>query len=572
MKMMLTKSCRLFLIVVVAGIVLSGCTASHYRKSADKQVYRIIGEKESHVLGKTNQSSIDTRYSSRDPNEIKSAEIVQDRLKVEKLKPSLSDALKLAIENSRSYQFRKEGLYLSALTLTRDRYDFQPQFFGILNAQRSRTSSGDQTAEAHSNFGVNQMLKSGGRLGLNIANDLFRYFTGDPRRTAATTISANIVQPLLRGAGTKIAAENLTQSERDVIYEIRSFSRFQNTFALDTVSTYYRILQSRDLVRNEYNNYQSLILVRNRVEALIGRGDFSQIQVDQARQDELSAKNRYIFAVENYEAQLDQFKNALGLPMGTEIGVDDSALGELSGVGLLPVSASEDESYAVAVQRRLDLLNEIDRFEDSQRKIQVAANQLKADFNLLADASVQSKGPTDYARFNFHDVQASAGLQLNLPFDRLRERNSYRASLISFERQIRTLGQALDDVREDVRRGMRNLTQARQSYQIQKNAVELANRRVESATLYLQAGRVQIRDLLEAQNAQVQARNGLTQTLVDYHLVRLRLLIDIGVLDTGEDRFWLKAHAVGKTPATPATPGPPPTEEVIPPDELFKKE
>jgi len=116
---MLTKSCRLFLIVVVAGIVLSGCTAAHYRKSADKEVYRIIGEKESHVLGKTNQSSIDTRYSSRDPNEIKSEEIVQDRLKVEKLKPSLSDALKLAIVNSRSYQFRKEALYLSALTLTR---------------------------------------------------------------------------------------------------------------------------------------------------------------------------------------------------------------------------------------------------------------------------------------------------------------------------------------------------------------------------------------------------------------------------------------------------------------------
>ena len=143
MKMMLTNPCRLLLLVVVAAAVLSGCTAAHYRKSADKEVYRIIGKKESQVLGKTNQLSIDTRYSSRDPNEIKSDEIVQDRLKVEKLKPSLSDALKVAIENSRAYQFRKEALYLSALTLTRDRYDFQPQFFGNLTAQRSRTASGE---------------------------------------------------------------------------------------------------------------------------------------------------------------------------------------------------------------------------------------------------------------------------------------------------------------------------------------------------------------------------------------------------------------------------------------------
>ena len=562
------------LLLLAALACLTGCTAAHYRKSADKESYRILSEKEARTLGKTNQFSIDTRYSKRDPNEIKKDEIIQDRLKAEKLKLSLSDALKLAIENSRAYQFRKESLYLSALTLTRDRYDFQPHFFGSLSGKRSRTSSADQTGEAHGDAGVDQMLKSGARLGLDIANDLFRYFTGDPRRTAVTTISANLVQPLLRGAGARIAAENLTQSERNVIYEIRSFSRYQNTFALDTISSYYRILQQRDVVRNEYNNYQSLVLVRDRAEALAEAGTLSQIQVDQARQDELSAKNRYILGVQNYQAQLDQFKNTLGLPMGTELGLDDSALAELTTLGLLPAAASEGESYEVAVQRRLDLLNEIDRFEDSQRKIYVAANQLKADFNLVADASLKSKGPTDYAHFNFNDVSASAGLQLNLPVDRLRERNSYRASLISFERQLRSLAQTLDDVREDVRRGQRNLQQARQSYQIQKNAVELATRRVDSAKLSLDAGRVQIRDLLEAQNAQVQARNALTQTLVDYHLARLRLLIDIGVVDTGEDRFWLKAHAVGKAGEVPTPPVPeaPPSDEVIPPDKLFGKE
>ena len=568
-RMLLTKRQGVFALALLAGGAFSSCTTAHYRKSADQEVQRIITQKEARVLGRTNQFSVESRYSVRNPNAIKKEEILQDRLKIEKLKPDLSEALKLAIQNSRAYQFRKESLYLSALTLTRDRYDFRPHFFANLMAARSRTAEGEQTGEAHADVGVAQTLKSGAGLGLNIANDLFRYFTGDPRRTAITTLSANLVQPLLRGAGSKIAAENLTQSERNVIYEIRSFSRYQNTFALDIISNYYRILQQRDVVRNEYNNYQSLILLRNRVEALVGRGDFSQIQVDQARQDELSAKNRYIFAVEDYESQLDQFKNVLGLPLGTEIGLDDSALEQLNEAGLLPVTANEDVSYEVAVQRRLDLLNEIDRFEDSQRKILVAANLLKADLNLVADASLQSRAPTDYAHFSFEGVQASVGLELNLPIDRLKERNSYRAALISFERQIRTLAQTLDDVREDVRRGMRNVKQARQSYQIQKNAVELANRRVESATLSLKAGRVQIRDLLEAQNAKVQARNALTQTLVDYHLARLRLLIDIGVVDTGEDRFWLVAHAVGNAPATPA---PSASEEVIPPDELFRKE
>src|SRR6185369_10669090 len=123
--------------------------------------------------------------------------------------------------------------------------------------------------------------------------------------------------------------------------------------------------------------------------------------------------------------------------------------------------------------------------------------------------------------------------------------------LINFERQLRSLAQSLDDLRESILSGMRNLKEAQQSYVIQQNAVELANRRVESVSLLLQAGRVQIRDMLDAQKSQVQARNALTQTLVDYHLARLRLLIDIGAVDTGEDRFWLSAHTVGKTLAAP---------------------
>src|SRR5262245_48661005 len=171
---MLTKRHGVFALALLAGGVLSSCTAAHYRKSADKEVHRILTQKEARVLGRTNEFSIESRYSSRDPKEIKKDEILQDRLNTEKLKPNLSEALKLAIDNSRAYQFRKESLYLSALTLTRDRYDFRPHFFANFAAKRSRDANGDETGEVHGTAGLTQMLKSGAGLGLNIANDLFR--------------------------------------------------------------------------------------------------------------------------------------------------------------------------------------------------------------------------------------------------------------------------------------------------------------------------------------------------------------------------------------------------------------
>ena len=566
-----THARLLALFMASLALALAGCTSSHYRKSADKEVYQILGEKEAKTLGKTNQMNIDTPYSARDPQKIQSDEILQDRLASGKRKLTLDEALKIAVESSRNYQFRKESLYFAALTLTHDRYDFRPKFFGSMTATRARDSSGEQTGEVSSKVGVTQALKNGASLGVNIANDLLRYYTGDPRRSAVSTISANLAQPLLRGAGAEVAAENLKQSERNVIYEIRNFSRFQDTFALDIISTYYRLLQQKDTVRNEYNNYTNLVAAVARVKDLaVDR--LAAFQVDQANQDELSAKNRYILAVQNFQTQLDQFKTTLSVPLGVELSLDDSALTDLTNAGLMPVNSTESESFNTAVKHRLDLLNEIDRFEDARRKIKVTANQLKPGLNIVANASLPSRGPTDYAHFNLNDIQASAGLELNLPFDRLSERNNYRASLINFERELRTLALTLDGVRSDVRQGLRLLGQARQSYQIQKNASELATKRVDSANTLLQAGRAQVRDLLEAQTAQVLARNAVTQSLVDYHVARLRLLIDLGILDTGAERFWLKpppgvanAERPGDEPAAPRS------EEVIPPDELFGK-
>jgi outer membrane protein TolC len=563
------QSCCLALL---AAALLAGCTAAHHRDSADKEVYRILRQKEAKVPGCTNDLNIDTRYSKRKAKDIPSVEIIQERLESGARKLTLDEAIKLAVENSRTFQFRKEQLYFSALTLTKDRYDFQPHFPASVTGTLARDSAThEKTGEVNSRISVGQVLKSGATLSVSLANDLLRYYTGSPRRSATTTLAADLTQPLLRGAWAEIVAENLKQSERNVIYEIRGFDRFQNTFAVDVVSTYYRLLQQKDTVRNGYNNYQKLVRAREQAEAL-SKDRFSGLQVDQARQAELGAKTSYILAVQSYQTRLDAFKTTLALPLGVELSLDDGALGDLNRAGLAPLFLDEREGYRVAVERRLDLLNEIDRFEDSKRKITVAANRLKADLNLFASGSLKSQAPTDYARFNLNDYEASAGVQLNLPIDRLKERNDYRAALIAFERQIRSLAITLDDARNSIRQDLRTLEQTRQNYEIQKNAVALADRQVEGATLQLQAGRAQIRDLLEAQAAQLTARNALTSVLVDYHLARLNLLNDIGVLDTGADRFWLSEPAVlrtgeGQTTETAAAK----TGEVISPEQLFGK-
>jgi outer membrane protein TolC len=564
-------------LAVAVQLALSGCTTSYYRRDADNEAYRIVQHVEGQIFGHTNAFNIDTPYSSRRPEEILPAELIEDRLQTNRRVLKLEEALEMAFRNSRRYQTEKERLYLTALTLTGARYEFSPQFFAGAGAAVSRgfvtTTNGvegEWSGSGSSAIGVSQLLKSGGSLSATLANDILRYYTGDPRHSIVSTISVNLVQPLLRGFGrNNPAVESLTQSQRNVVYAVRNHAFFQDDFALEIVNDYFALLALKDNIRNRYANYLSRVQATLRLEAREDREQ--QSAVDQARQAELSAKTGYVNAVATYFTTLDQFKIQLGLALGERIFLDDAALGEVQKAGLVPVPLDPDAAYRQAVARQLQILNAIDDFEDRKRKIRVAADRLKAGLDFFGNASLRSEEPADYTNFDPDKIRAGVGLELDLPIDRLRERNDYRAVLVAFEAQLRDLTLTLDTLKDNIERGLRNVETRRQNYLIQQNALELANRRVESNTLLLQAGRGEVRDLIESQDAQVAAQNAVTTALVAYQEARLQLMLDIGALDRSKPQFWLRDHVPGFIPGAVAAAGQPDAEKpLIPPDELFK--
>jgi outer membrane protein TolC len=557
--------------MLLAGILLSvpGCSTNFYRERADKDVYGILKYKEAGVLGKTNEFTINTEYSDREPLEIPPDELINGRaLSGEKRAIDIPESLRLAIANNRSYQSRKERLYLSALSLTGRRFEFEKQPFGRLRVGGDRESDKDLRLDSNGNrFGFTQLLKTGGTVSATLANDMVRYFTGDPRRSITTVMSVNFMQPLLRGAGQDIVAENLTQSERDVIYEIRDFALFQQTFAVGVISQYVRLLQQQDQVRNSYQNFLRLKALNKRAVAMVEAERMQKFQFDQSVQQELSGRSSYISAVQRYQNQLDDFKKELNLAQGVHLVLNTDILDDLKAIGLQVVNVGDLDGYQSAVEKKLDILNAIDRFEDRKRKIKVAANALKADLNFLSDVSLQNDS-TDYADFDPGNFKASAGLELDLPFNRRTQRNNYRSTLIRFESELRTLTISLDDTRDAVREGIRSLEQLRQNFVIQKEALRLANERVNSIRFLIESGRAQIRDELEAQNALLSAQNSVTRVMVDYFDARLKFLIDVGVLNMEPEQWWLHTEKLVRTENTGPVAGLP-TSKVYTPDEVF---
>ena len=530
-----------FISACLAILFLGGCSTGFYKKRADKGVYEILKKVENDIFGESSNFSIDTPTSGKKTKDVTALKLLKSRNKGGEITLSLDQALGYAIKNSREYQSEKEKLYLTALNLTGERHNFRPSFFGRTRAESNRLSDGERTGTASTDLGINQALRTGGSLGISIANDLLRYFTGDPRRSAASVLNLNVTQPLLRGAGSKIAAERLTQANRNVVYAVRDFSHFQNTFSVEIVNDYFDLLQLKNVIFNEYNNYESRRANKEYLTARVDR-ESPEAQGD-AKQDELQAKNRYISSITSYRNALDRFKITLGLPQTTNLRLDDKEIDLIRAAGAKSLYLGSQEGFLVALDNRLPLFNQIDRFEDNKRQVAIAANQLKADLNIIGSSSLNSDGgPTDYADFDFKNVRTSVGLQLNLPLDRLRERNDYRATLINFESATRTLGQNFDELRNLLDRRIRELEQFRQSYQIQQNAVVLAKNRVEGNQLRLKAGTVIFRRLSESQDALISTQNAETRALVDYLGARLNLLIDLGVLQSDQKRYWLKEN------------------------------
>lgn len=542
------------LVALLLAVLVGGCTAAHYRAQADKDVYGILAAKQQKVFGTSAPFTVEPGtddalkdlprlfqpllapedISGAEPSDLALAATGNDAQHPQAVL-SLAAAVETAIQNSRDYQSRKEELFLAALELTAERHNWSPVFTGMLSGKWEKIA-GEEAWAGNTEFGVSQMLATGGKITLGLSTDFLRFITGDPRPHAASVLSADFVQPLWRGAGRRVAQENLTQAERNVIYAVRAYARYHRTFAVDIAAKYYQVLQQRAFIRNEWSNFRRLEQARGRAESLARAGRLPEFELDQTRQDELAARIRYIQAVQGYGTLLDNFKISLGLGVEANVDVDAGEMQKLATAGLLKPDLPLDRAVAQALELRLDLQNADDGVADAERKVKVAADGTGPDVNLVGSAAVPSSvlhnTPGD---LRFEKGSYSAGLDLDLPFDRTAERNAYRRSLIELERVRRNASLLRDTVRLQVRQEWRKLDELAATYDIALQSLDLARRRVTGTSLLQEAGRATARDVLDAQASLLAAQNGVTRALVDHTMARLDLWRDVETLLVAPD-------------------------------------
>lgn len=573
---------RSFVSISLSLLVIGpGCRSpSGHREKADRQATEIIEQKREELFGESTPFTIElpadqlrrTLLLEQDlpisspsslgsdklepiphwPEAVPEASVAEPTEKLpDPFKMNLYDALSIGAKNNRDYQSRKEDIFRAALSMNVEAEAFRNTYIGALESVYADDRSGDETERGVVNsaaLGVSRAFRTGVTVSGRLALDLVNLLTADKDSAYGLLADLTVSVPLLRGAGRHIVTEPLTQADRNVMYAMYDFEDFKRSFAVRIASEYFGVLQQLDQVRNAEENLRGLEVSATRARRLADAGRLPEIQVDQALQEQLRARERWLLAQASYEERLDRFKLTLGLPGDVRVELDGEDLVRLVSVlqsadSTDPIAIDEIESLNGAFERRPDLLKALGRVYDAQRAVTVAADGLRWDAKLSAGAKTgggRSLSSAGSGNVNLEPDRAVYGatLALDAPWNRVKERDAYRASFINLERAVRAAQDLEDQIKIQVRSAWRSLRRARESITIQTRSVELAQRRVDSTALFLQAGRTQIRDVLEAQEALISARNALTASIVAYRVAELEWQRDLALLEVDEQGLW----------------------------------
>ena len=554
---------------------LAGCSSpTDYKAEADEQVYNIIDKKW--------QDDFGTRANYK----ISDTEPTPEAIKIEEIVPksgvlSLPQAVALATVYNREYQLEKELLYTMALDLRLTRHEFETKFFSGGREGYGKEGN-DEGIGGEADFGFGRLLAGGTRIGTKVGIAWFRVITGDIRGGLASILSATVTQPLLRGRDRRVVLENLTQAERNTMYQIRSFNRFRKTFAVSIISQYYWVLQQLDMVKNAKENCHTLDWLCERVEKLAAVGRVPKEEVERVRQKRFQAEDTLFQAEKVYKQALDEFKFwQLSSPVNAELQLDVNELEVLRSAELSKPQFSEAEAIETALVERLDLANSGDAIADAERKVLVAADGLRGELNLFVGVDATSlsssselagvgaldddfvadrdrPNPLRRLRDNnplrsFQD-QSEIGIDLELPLDRVAEQNIYRKALIILSQRQREYEQMADWVTLEIRQAYRDLTEAAERHRVQLESLKLAEKRFKDTYLLLRYGRASSRRVLNAQDDLFDAQNAATEALVAYTIAILNFYRDTGVLHVRPDGMWQTTKVIDKKPLSADSP------------------
>ncbi|MCD4726109.1 MAG: TolC family protein, partial [Pirellulales bacterium] len=207
--------------------------------------------------------------------------------------------------------------------------------------------------EEDNSLEVRKLTATGGEIVAGIANSLVWQFAGPDEYTAMTLLDFSMLQPVLRAGGRAVVMENLTDSERALLTNVRQMERFRHGFYAQIVAGsssgpgpmrgglglvalqpplpggaggIFDLMETKVRINNQRSNVAGLRDSLDQFEAFYDAERIDKLQVDQTRQTLYHAQIQLASLKQNYQDGLDGYKISLGLPPSLDVRIDDPLL------------------------------------------------------------------------------------------------------------------------------------------------------------------------------------------------------------------------------------------------------
>jgi len=340
-----------------------------------------------------------------------------------------------------------------------------------------------------------------------------------------TDVNARLTVPVLRGYGSEVNLSKLRGMQYSYRTAMRNHSMNQVKVILQTIQAVYEVVKQRENYRISIESFERLTGLKDSaiVKERIGLAD--QTDVLRAEIEMKAAEVSMVAAEEKYREAEESLKLILAYPMDEEIEVDAPLEYHVYTFNL-------DEAVSVALERRIEIDQAVDKYDEAKRLCRVAKNKLWPDLNLVLNY-VNSECDDSFTTSVVKCCQGTTwgvGVTSTGNMDYAANKLLVEQAGINVLNAQRSIDQTKDDVINEIKRQAIAMDKARQSIELRRQQIAKAKENLKLSEMKFNHGVINNLDVINPEKTIRSAEKDLLAAVVDHILAEYRLQAAMGLM------------------------------------------
>ncbi|HML89513.1 MAG TPA: TolC family protein [Methylomusa anaerophila] len=325
---------------------------------------------------------------------------------------------------------------------------------------------------------------------------------------------ATLALPLYTGGRVE---GNIDKAKLGVEYYGLGVEQAKQQIKLDATTSYYNLLQTRNLVKLNQESVDQLDAHLKNVQAQYGAGTVAKSDVLRSEVEKANAEQNLIKAQNNYDLAMASSNNVMGLPLDTQLAVKDELKYEKFGKSL-------EDCVQIALANRPEATQADTNVAMARKDIDIAASGNKPQVSLNANSGWYND---EFPGADNNTWSVAVVTSLNV-FDSNLTKSQVKGADAALVRATEQARQAKDGIQLEVREAYLNMLEAEKRIDTSSVAVTKAEEDFKIAQVRYSAGVGTNLDVIDSQVALTNAKTNYVQALYDYNSNRAKLEKAIG--------------------------------------------